>query len=115
MHAIRRSEFDTHFEHFPRGRTMATDDKHAGLAPQSSDCFALENQDRRGFMKHSVLLGAAAAVGPMLGAGAHAQGKKDILCTQGTMMKQRTLGTMKVSEIGLGCMTFAGNYNAPVS
>jgi aryl-alcohol dehydrogenase-like predicted oxidoreductase len=29
-------------------------------------------------------------------------------------MKQRTLGTMKVSEIGLGCMTFAGNYNAPV-
>jgi aryl-alcohol dehydrogenase-like predicted oxidoreductase len=30
------------------------------------------------------------------------------------MMKQRTLGTMKVSEIGAGCMTFAGNYNAPV-
>lgn len=29
-------------------------------------------------------------------------------------MKQRTLGTMKVSEIGAGCMTFAGNYNAPV-
>lgn len=30
------------------------------------------------------------------------------------MMKQRTLGTMKVSEIGAGCMTLAGNYNAPV-
>jgi aryl-alcohol dehydrogenase-like predicted oxidoreductase len=29
-------------------------------------------------------------------------------------MKQRTLGTMKVSEIGAGCMTFAGNYNEPV-
>lgn len=29
-------------------------------------------------------------------------------------MKQRTLGSMKVSEIGAGCMTFAGNYNAPV-
>lgn len=29
-------------------------------------------------------------------------------------MKQRTLGTMKVSEIGAGCMTLAGNYNAPV-
>jgi len=28
-------------------------------------------------------------------------------------MKRRTLGTMKVSEIGLGCMEFAGNYNAP--
>ncbi|MET0265787.1 MAG: aldo/keto reductase [Duganella sp.] len=29
-------------------------------------------------------------------------------------MKQRTLGSLKVSEIGAGCMTFAGNYNAPV-
>lgn len=29
-------------------------------------------------------------------------------------MKQRTLGTMQVSEIGAGCMNFAGNYNAPV-
>ena len=29
-------------------------------------------------------------------------------------MKQRTLGTLKVSAIGAGCMTFAGNYNAPV-
>lgn len=30
-------------------------------------------------------------------------------------MKQRILGTMQVSEIGAGCMNFAGNYNAPVS
>lgn len=30
-------------------------------------------------------------------------------------MKQRSLGKMQVSEIGLGCMNFAGNYNAPVS
>jgi len=29
-------------------------------------------------------------------------------------MKQRTLGALTVSEIGLGCMTFAGNYNVPV-
>ncbi|MFL9926796.1 aldo/keto reductase [Herbaspirillum lusitanum] len=29
-------------------------------------------------------------------------------------MKQRTLGSMKVSEIGAGCMNFAGNYNTPV-
>jgi aryl-alcohol dehydrogenase-like predicted oxidoreductase len=66
-------------------------------------------------MKHSVLLGAAAAVGPMPGAGAaHAQGKQAVQRKQGKIMKQRTLGTMKVSEIGLGCMTFAGNYNAPV-
>jgi aryl-alcohol dehydrogenase-like predicted oxidoreductase len=94
---------------------MATDDKHAGRAPQSSDRFAFGNLGRRGFMKHSVLLGAAAAVGPMLEAGAAcAQGQQAIQRTQGKTMKQRTLGTMKVSEIGLGCMTFAGNYNAPV-
>ncbi|MBB3220948.1 aldo/keto reductase [Pseudoduganella umbonata] len=29
-------------------------------------------------------------------------------------MQQRRLGTMQVSETGLGCMNFAGNYNAPV-
>lgn len=29
-------------------------------------------------------------------------------------MKQRSLGGLQVSEIGAGCMTFAGNYNAPV-
>jgi aryl-alcohol dehydrogenase-like predicted oxidoreductase len=94
---------------------MATDDKHAGLVSQSPDRSALGDQGRRAFVKHSALLGAVAAVGPMVGVGAaHAQGKQAIQRTRGKTMKQRTLGTMKVSEIGLGCMTFAGNYNAPV-
>jgi aryl-alcohol dehydrogenase-like predicted oxidoreductase len=94
---------------------MAIDDGNAGLAPQSSESSAFGNHGRRAFMKRSVLLGTAAAIGPVLGAGAvHAQGKQDVQRTQGKMMKQRTLGTMKVSEIGAGCMTFAGNYNAPV-
>jgi aryl-alcohol dehydrogenase-like predicted oxidoreductase len=94
---------------------MATDEKHAGLAPLSPDHSAFGNQGRRAFVKQSVLLGAVAAVGPMIGAGAaHAQGKQTIQRTQGKTMKQRTLGTMKVSEIGLGCMEFAGNYNVPV-
>ncbi|RZA19060.1 MAG: aldo/keto reductase [Proteobacteria bacterium] len=30
-------------------------------------------------------------------------------------MGERKLGTLAVSEIGLGCMNFAGNYNLPVS
>ncbi|WBS05874.1 aldo/keto reductase [Pseudoduganella sp. SL102] len=30
-------------------------------------------------------------------------------------MKPRRLGSMQVSALGLGCMNFAGNYNAPVS
>jgi aryl-alcohol dehydrogenase-like predicted oxidoreductase len=94
---------------------MAIHDENAGRAPQSSDRSAFENYGRRAFMKRSVLLGTAAAFGPVPGTGAiHAQGKKDIQRTQGKMMKQRTLGTMKVSEIGAGCMTFAGNYNVPV-
>jgi aryl-alcohol dehydrogenase-like predicted oxidoreductase len=94
---------------------MAIDDENAGLAPQSSDRSAFGNHGRRAFMKRSVLLGTAAALGPVLAAGAvHARGTQDIQRAQGKMMKQRTLGTMKVSEIGAGCMTFAGNYNAPV-
>jgi len=94
---------------------MADDEKHADLAPQSSERFAFGNQGRRGFIKHSVLLGAIAAVGPMLAAGAaNPKSKQTIQRTQGKAMQQRTLGTMKVSEIGAGCMTFAGNYNAPV-
>jgi aryl-alcohol dehydrogenase-like predicted oxidoreductase len=94
---------------------MATEEQHAGLAPHASARFAFGNQGRRGFMKHSVLLGAAAAIAPLLGAVAtHAQGKQAIQRTGGNMMKQRTLGRLKVSEIGLGCMNFAGNYNAPV-
>jgi aryl-alcohol dehydrogenase-like predicted oxidoreductase len=77
--------------------------------------MAIDDHERRAFMKRSVLLGTAAALGPVLAAGAvHARGKQDIQRAQGKMMKQRTLGTMKVSEIGAGCMTFAGNYNAPV-
>jgi aryl-alcohol dehydrogenase-like predicted oxidoreductase len=77
--------------------------------------MAIDDHERRAFMKRSVLLGTAAALGPVLAAGAvHARSKEDIQRAQGQMMKQRTLGTMKVSEIGAGCMTFAGNYNAPV-
>jgi aryl-alcohol dehydrogenase-like predicted oxidoreductase len=95
---------------------MATENTHAGLAPQSPDHVTLESQGRRRFIKHSLLLGAAASVGPVPAtAVTQAQGKQTIQRTQeGKTMKQRALGTMQVSEIGLGCMEFAGNYNAPV-
>jgi aryl-alcohol dehydrogenase-like predicted oxidoreductase len=68
----------------------------------------LGNPGRRDFMKESILLGAAVATGSVLGA------KQNTAVTQGKNMKQRKLGTMQVSELGLGCMNFAGNYNAPV-
>jgi aryl-alcohol dehydrogenase-like predicted oxidoreductase len=68
---------------------------------------------RRAFIRHAAVLGASAAVAPTLGA-ARAPGNHTTQSLRGQEMKQRTLGTMKVSEIGAGCMTFAGNYNAPV-
>ncbi len=90
---------------------MTTYDDSAG----SPDQFTFENQGRRAFMKHSVSLGAAAVLGTVLGpSAAHAQAKQDMQRSQGKHMKQRKLGTLQVSEIGAGCMTFAGNYNAPV-
>jgi hypothetical protein len=93
---------------------VANDEEHAGLAPQSSNRPAFGTEGRRDFLKHTVLLGAAAAVGPMPGAGAaHAPGKQAIQSIRGKEMRQRRLGTMKVSEIGAGCMEFAGNYNTP--
>jgi aryl-alcohol dehydrogenase-like predicted oxidoreductase len=95
---------------------MTTHDEHAGRSPQSTDRFTFGNQGRRGFMKHSVLLGTAAMAGPVLGAvGAQAQIRQDVQRTQGKNMKQRKLGSLQVSQIGAGCMTFAGNYNMPVS
>jgi aryl-alcohol dehydrogenase-like predicted oxidoreductase len=75
-----------------------------------------ENHGRRVFMKRAMSLCATAALGPALAAGAAlAQGNQDIQRKQGTAMKQRTLGALQVSEIGAGCMNFAGNYNVPVS
>jgi aryl-alcohol dehydrogenase-like predicted oxidoreductase len=76
---------------------------------------AERNQGRRAFMKDSVLLGAAVATGSILGSNpTYAEGKQRTPATQGRGMKQRRLGTMQVSELGLGCMNVAGNYNAPV-
>jgi aryl-alcohol dehydrogenase-like predicted oxidoreductase len=90
-------------------------DKHAGLAPQSPGRAGFRSDGRRQFLKHSVVLGAAAAFGPAPGAGAApAQGRQIIQGIGGKTMKQRRLGTLEVSEIGAGCMEFGGNYNAPV-
>jgi aryl-alcohol dehydrogenase-like predicted oxidoreductase len=84
---------------------MAVQDEYSGMTPHAAG--------RRAFIRHAAVLGASAAVAPTLGA-ARAPGNHTTQSLRGQEMKQRTLGTMKVSEIGAGCMTFAGNYNAPV-
>jgi aryl-alcohol dehydrogenase-like predicted oxidoreductase len=84
---------------------MAAQDEYSGMTPHAAG--------RRAFIRHAAVLGASAAVAPTLGA-ARAPSNHTTQSLRGQEMKQRTLGTMKVSEIGAGCMTFAGNYNAPV-
>ena len=94
---------------------MAINDKDTGPASRSLDHSGSGNHGRRAFMKDSMLFGAAVATGSILGASpAYALGQQNTPHTQGKGMKQRSLGTMQVSELGLGCMNFAGNYNAPV-
>ncbi|WP_235811356.1 aldo/keto reductase [Pseudomonas syringae group genomosp. 3] len=76
-----------------------------------------EDEGRRDFMKRSALLGAALAVGPVLGLGsAHAQARdaRKNTSTTGIAMTKRTLGNLQVSAIGAGCMNMTGNYNVPV-
>lgn len=95
---------------------MAINDDDADSVSRSSGHSAFEGHVRRAFIRDSIVLGAALAGGPILGTHqAYARDKQDIPVAQGINMKQRKLGTMQVSEIGLGCMNFAGNYNAPVS
>lgn len=71
---------------------------------------------RREFIKTAALMGAASAAMPLFGIGSvAAKGNNATPPTGVTTMKQRQLGSLKVSEIGAGCMNLAGNYNLPVS
>lgn len=74
------------------------------------------DRSRRKFIKSAAMLGAATVAGPLLGVGTvKAQDNHVTQHTGVSAMRQRQLGSLQVSEIGAGCMNFAGNYNAPVS
>src|ERR1700712_4315091 len=65
-----------------------------------------ENNSRRKFIQQSALFGAGIMLtGPQLFAVNHNHFK------QKNKMKTRKLGKLEVSELGLGCMNMAGNYN----
>jgi aryl-alcohol dehydrogenase-like predicted oxidoreductase len=71
-------------------------------------------QGRRQFLRTTALLGAA-AVGPLWGP-ASAQAQNPIRrSSESKTMKIRKLGNLEVSELGFGCMSLSGNYNAPVA
>ena len=74
------------------------------------------DHSRRKFMKSAAMIGAATVAGPILGV--RTVKAQDNQVTQHTgviAMKQRQVGSLRVSEIGAGCMNLAGNYNVPVS
>lgn len=67
--------------------------------------------NRREFISLAALAGAGLMSAPILSYG-------EVIPTQSLnkgekRMKTRKLGTLEVSEIGLGCMNMAGNYNPP--
>ena len=93
---------------------MAINTNNPDRVDQPAERTISKEHGRREFLKTSALLGAAAAVGPILGMrSVHAQAAKDTKLTQGKTMKQRKLGTLQVSEIGAGCMNMSASYNTP--
>lgn len=94
---------------------MLVSDETAGLLAQTTHRHTLQSDSRRTFVRRSIALGAVAAAELTLGIGkSYPHGKPNTQPVKGQGMKQRSLGGLQVSEIGAGCMTFAGNYNAPV-
>lgn len=71
-------------------------------------------EGRREFLKTTALLGAAAVV-PFWGSDAARAQTSTLTSSGSTTMKTRKLGNLEVSELGFGCMSLSGNYNAPVT
>ena len=85
-----------------------------GAEKATADAVARDNEPsgRRRFLASTAMLGAAMAVGPLMGSTARAQAINTIP-KGSTSMKQRRLGTMTVSELGAGCMSISANYGPP--
>lgn len=66
-----------------------------------------QGMNRRDFLALTAVASAGLVAGPLLSFGTNKlpKGKHN--------MKTRKLGNLEVSEIGLGCMNMAGNYNPP--
>lgn len=70
---------------------------------------------RRNFLTSSMIIGSGIAMAPLSDVFASAKTKKiNKSTTKGNhKMNTRKLGSLEVSEIGLGCMNMTGNYNPP--
>ena len=85
-----------------------------GAEKTTADAIAYDTEvaGRRRFLTSTAMLGAAIAIGPLLGRKAEAQAI-NTKPTGSNSMKQRDLGTMTVSELGAGCMSISANYGPP--
>lgn len=72
-------------------------------------------ETRRKFLTNTAIMGTAIALAPITST--FALGKSNQISKSTYkgehIMKTRKLGNLEVSEIGLGCMNMAGNYNPP--
>ncbi|WP_240475234.1 aldo/keto reductase [Flavobacterium reichenbachii] len=75
-----------------------------------------EENSRRKFIQQTALAGAGLMILPnLLSATNTSSYSKQINENKTNNMKTRKLGTLEVSEIGLGCMNMVGNYNPPAN
>jgi aryl-alcohol dehydrogenase-like predicted oxidoreductase len=75
-----------------------------------------EENSRRKFIQQTAVVGAGLLFAPnLLSATNTSSYSKQISDNKNKNMKTRKLGTLEVSEIGLGCMNMVGNYNPPAN
>ncbi|MDA6070772.1 aldo/keto reductase [Flavobacterium sp. AC] len=75
-----------------------------------------EENSRRKFIQQTAVVGAGLLIAPnLLSATNTSSYSKQINDKKTNNMKTRKLGTLEVSEIGLGCMNMVGNYNPPAN
>lgn len=75
-----------------------------------------EENSRRKFIQQTAIAGAGLLIAPNLLSTANTSSySKQINDNKTNNMKTRKLGTLEVSEIGLGCMNMVGNYNPPAN
>ena len=70
---------------------------------------------RRSFLINTAITGTAITLAPLSSAFASgvSNSVNKLFYKEETKMKTRKLGNLEVSELGLGCMNMAGNYNPP--
>ena len=75
-----------------------------------------EENSRRKFIQQTAIASAGLLLAPNLMSASNTSSySKHINNNKTNNMKTRKLGTLEVSEIGLGCMNMVGNYNPPAN